>query len=687
MSRKDASVEHASLAAEIAKHDLAYHQNDAPSISDGDYDALKRRLLEIEQQYPTLAKGSPSQKVGAVASGKFAKVKHAVPMLSLDNAFSDEDVEAFLSQMKNFLGLPLETELAVTAEPKIDGLSMSLRYEGRKLVQAATRGDGDEGELVTTNVKTIKNIPHELPKSAPDVIEVRGEIYISNSDFAELNEKLIQAGEKPLANPRNGAAGSLRQQDVSITASRPLKFFAYAWGEAPELPADTQWGVVQAFKSWGLPVNPLMVLCQTGADLVAQYRKIEAQRATLGYDIDGVVYKLNDLALQRRLGFRTRSPRWAIAHKFSAVQATSILEAIDIQVGRTGALTPVARLKPVTVGGVVVSNATLHNEDEIARKDVRVGDTVIVQRAGDVIPQIVRVEARGVGTVPYQFPQVCPACGSPAEREEREGGKTDAVRRCTGGLICPAQRVERLKHFTSRNAFDIEGMGDKIVEEFYADGLIAGPQDIFTLQARDARSSKKLAQREGWGESSVANLFAAIEARREIALDRFIFGLGIRHVGETTARILARHYHSAEHLRDQMAQAAEGSEARAELEAIDGIGSIVAHAIVVFFSDVHSIEIYNALLAQVRPQKLEAVASASPVAGQTVVFTGSLERMTRDEAKAMAERLGAKVAGSVSKKTDLLVAGPGAGSKLKDAEKHGVKVIDEAGWFELVGQT
>jgi DNA ligase (NAD+) len=687
MSRKDAVAEHAKLAAEIAKHDLAYHQNDAPSISDGDYDALKRRLLEIEQQYPTLAKGSPSQKVGAATSGKFAKVKHAVPMLSLDNAFSDEDVEGFLSQMKNFLGLPLETELAVTAEPKIDGLSMSLRYEGRKLVQAATRGDGEEGELVTANVKTIKNIPHVLPKSAPDVIEVRGEIYMSNSDFAELNEKLIQAGEKPLANPRNGAAGSLRQQDVSITASRPLKFFAYAWGEAPKLPADTQWGVVQAFKSWGLPVNPLMVLCQTGADLLAQYRKIEAQRATLGYDIDGVVYKLNDLALQQRLGFRTRSPRWAIAHKFSAVQATTLLEAIEIQVGRTGALTPVARLKPVTVGGVVVSNATLHNEDEIARKDVRVGDTVIVQRAGDVIPQIVGVAARGVGTVPYQFPQVCPACGSPAEREEREGGKTDAVRRCTGGLICPAQRVERLKHFPSRNAFDIEGMGDKIVEEFYADGLIAGPQDIFTLQARDARSSKKLAQREGWGESSVANLFAAIEARREIALDRFIFGLGIRHVGETTARILARHYHSAEHLRDQMAQAAEGSEARAELEAIDGIGSIVAHAIVVFFSDVHSIEIYNALLAQVRPQKLEAVASASPVSGQTVVFTGSLERMTRDEAKAMAERLGAKVAGSVSKKTDLLVAGPGAGSKLKDAEKHGVKVIDEAGWFELVGQT
>ncbi|HEY5363482.1 MAG TPA: NAD-dependent DNA ligase LigA, partial [Aestuariivirga sp.] len=571
----------------------------------------------------------------------------------------------------------------------IDGLSMSLRYEGRKLVQAATRGDGEEGELVTANVKTIKNIPHELPASAPDVIEVRGEIYMSNSDFGVLNEKLIQAGEKPLANPRNGAAGSLRQQDVSITASRPLKFFAYAWGEAPKLPADTQWGVVQAFKSWGLPVNPLMVLCQTGADLVAQYRKIEAQRATLGYDIDGVVYKLNDLALQRRLGFRTRSPRWAIAHKFSAVQATSVLEAIDIQVGRTGALTPVARLKPVTVGGVVVSNATLHNEDEIARKDVRVGDTVIVQRAGDVIPQIVGVAQRGAGTVPYAFPKVCPACGSHAEREDRGGGKADAVRRCTGGLICPAQRVERLKHFASRNAFDIEGLGDKIVEEFYADGLVAAPQDIFTLQQRDARASKKLSQREGWGESSVANLFAAIEARREIALDRFIFALGIRHVGETTARLLARHYGSATQLRDQMkaAGASLDNDARQELQAIDGIGGIVAEAVIEFFEEPHNLEIYNALLKEIRPQPLEAMATSSPVAGQTVVFTGALEKMTRDEAKAMAERLGAKVAGSVSKKTDLLVAGPGAGSKLKDAEKHGVKVIDEAGWFELIGQT
>jgi DNA ligase (NAD+) len=626
--------------------------------------------------------------VGAAPSGKFAKVKHAVPMLSLANALADEEVEEFLARMKRFLGLPETAELAVTAEPKIDGLSMNLRYENRKLVQAATRGDGAEGENVTANILTIKNIPHELPAAAPDVIEVRGEVYMSNADFAVLNERLVAKGEKPLANPRNGAAGSLRQQDVSITASRPLKFFAYAWGEAPMLPADTQWGVVQAFKAWGLPVNPLMVLCRSGAELLAHYHRIETQRSSLGYDIDGVVYKLNDLKLQERLGFVSRSPRWAIAHKFSAEQATTVLEAIDIQVGRTGALTPVARLKPVTVGGVVVSNATLHNEDEIARKDVRIGDTVIVQRAGDVIPQIVGVAQRGKGAVPYQFPHICPACGSHAEREERDTGKADAVRRCTGGLICPAQRVERLKHFASRNAFDIEGLGDKIVQEFYNEGLIAAPQDIFTLQKRDARSLKKLATREGWGESSVANLFAAIEARRELALDRFIFALGIRHIGETTARVLARHYHSPEHLRDQMTLAGASAEndARHELESIDGIGAIVAEAVIEFFQEPHNLNIYDALLKEVRPQALEAVATSSPVAGKIVVFTGALEKMTREEAKAMAERLGAKVAGSVSKKTDLLVAGPGAGSKLKDAEKYGVEVINEAQWFERVGQ-
>ncbi len=688
MSRKEAASEHAKISEELAAHDRAYYQDDTPSVSDADYDRLRLRLLELESQYPTLAKGnSPSKKVGAAPLEKFGKVAHSVPMLSLANAFADEDVYDFLGRVRRFLNLADDAPVAVTAEPKIDGLSLALRYENRKLVQAATRGDGAEGENVTANVFYVKDIPQTLQGTAPDLIEIRGEIYMSSNDFAALNEKQSQLGEKLFANPRNAAAGSLRQLDPSITASRPLKFFAYAWGAAPHLPAQTQYEVVQAFKTWGLPVNPLMVLCHSAEELLAQYRLIEAQRATLGYDIDGVVYKVNDLALQARLGFVSRSPRWAIAHKFSAEQATTVLEAIDIQVGRTGALTPVARLKPVTVGGVVVSNATLHNEDEIARKDVRIGDTVILQRAGDVIPQIVGVAQRGADTVPYKFPQICPACGSHAEREEKASGKSDAVRRCTGGLICPAQRMERLKHFASRNAYDIEGLGDKIVEEFYAVGLIMSPQDIFTLEARDARSVKKLKDGEGWGESSVANLFSAIAARRKIALDRFIFALGIRHVGETTARVLARSYGSATSLRDQMkvAAASPENEARSELTAIDGIGDVVAEALIQFFDEPHNIEIFDTLLAEVEPQPLAAVAASSPVSGKTVVFTGALERMTREEAKAMAERLGAKVAGSVSMKTDLLVAGPGAGSKLKDAEKFGVEVIDEAAWFVRIG--
>jgi DNA ligase (NAD+) len=688
MSRAEAVAEHAKLVEELAKHDRAYYQADEPIVSDAEYDRLRQRLLALEKQYPTLAKASsPSKKVGAAPLEKFGKVTHAVLMLSLANAFSDEDVVEFLARVRRFLNLDDDVPVAVTAEPKIDGLSISLRYENRKLMQAATRGDGAEGENVTANVLTVKDVPQSLPDSAPDLIEVRGEIYMSNKDFSALNEKQIKAGEKPFANPRNAAAGSLRQLDPTITAARPLRFFAYAWGAAPHLPGKTQWDVVHAFKAWGLPINPLMVLCQSTDELLMHYRNIEARRATLDYDIDGVVYKVNDLALQARLGFVSRSPRWAVAHKFSAEQATTILEAIDIQVGRTGALTPVARLKPVTVGGVVVSNATLHNEDEIARKDVRVGDTVIVQRAGDVIPQIVRMVERAAKSVPYEFPKICPACGSHAEREEKASGKSDAVRRCTGGLICPAQRVERLKHFASRNAFDIEGLGDKIIEEFYADGLIMSPQDIFTLEKRDGRSLKKLKDREGWGESSVANLFAAIEARRKIALDRFIFALGIRHVGETTARVLARTYGSAQALRDQMklANASDENEAWTELTAIDGIGDVVAEALVQFFDEPHNVEIFDALLKEVEPQALAAVAASSPVSGKTVVFTGALERMTREEAKAMAERLGAKVAGSVSKKTDLLVAGPGAGSKLKDAEKYGVEVIDEAAWFALVG--
>jgi DNA ligase (NAD+) len=680
------AAQHASLVASINAHDIAYHQNDAPTISDADYDALRKQLLALEKALPNLKTGdSPEVKVGAAPSGKFAKVKHVVPMLSLSNAFEESDVTDFVERIRRFLNLNRDTELAFTAEPKIDGLSISLRYENGKLVQAATRGDGAEGENVTANVHVIPDVPQQLRNCPYSHFEVRGEIYMSHADFAALNAKQMKEGEPTFANPRNAAAGSLRQQDAAITRTRPLRFFAYSWGDVEALPATTQKGVVEAFANWGLPTNPLMRLCNSVEELLAQYRAIESQRANLGYDIDGVVYKLNDLALQERLGFVSRSPRWAIAHKFSAEQATTILEAIDIQVGRTGALTPVARLKPVTVGGVVVSNATLHNEDEIARKDVRIGDTVIVQRAGDVIPQVVSalLNKRPTNSQPYVFPTICPVCGSHAERELRATGKTDAVRRCTGGLVCFAQQVERLKHFASRNAFDIEGLGDKIIEEFHAAGLVKTPQDIFTLEVRDGGS---LAKQDGWGASSVANLFAAINARRTVNLDRFIFALGIRHVGETTARVLARAYGDAMRFRDVMIAAGQGdsSESWIELVSHDGIGDTVAEAIVQFFAEPHNREVVTALLQVVTPTALEAVRSNAAVGGKTVVFTGALERFTREEAKATAERLGAKVSGSVSKKTDILVAGPGAGSKLKDAEKYGVKILSEDQWLKLI---
>jgi DNA ligase (NAD+) len=683
LTPKMAAAELKRLAAEIAEHDKRYYQQDEPTISDAEYDELRKSNAALEAQFPELVlASSPSKSVGAAPQEKFGKVQHRVPMLSLANAFEDSDVEEFLGRVRRFLNLAEGSEIDVTAEPKIDGLSISLRYESGKLVQAATRGDGAEGENVTVNVMTIADVPNTLAGKAPAVLEVRGEIYMSHKDFAALNEKQGQAGDKVFANPRNAAAGSLRQLDSSITASRPLHFFAYAWGEAPELPGDTQYDVVMGFKRLGFPVNPLMKVCRSAAELLDAHRGIEAQRADLGYDIDGVVYKVNRLDWQQRLGFVSRSPRWAVAHKFAAEQATTVLEGIDIQVGRTGALTPVARLRPVTVGGVVVSNATLHNEDEIARKDLRIGDTVIVQRAGDVIPQITSVvlDKRQVSFTPYDFPDHCPACGSAATRENE-----DVVRRCTGGLICPAQRVERLKHFASRNAFDIEGLGDKIIEEFYRDGLIQSPQDIFTLAARNERSLKKLKDREGWGEASVKKLFEAIDQRRTVALDRFIFALGIRHVGETTARVLARAYGSAGVFKNQMVAAVPDSEALHELDSLDGIGVVVAQSITQFFSEPHNTEVVNELLKHVTPSALAAVQASSPVSGKTVVFTGALEMMTREEAKSMAERLGAKVAGSVSKKTNLLVAGPGAGSKLKDAEKHGVEVIDEAGWFKLVG--
>lgn len=704
LTPRKAKAEHKLLAAEVQAANDAYFQDDQPIMDDAAYDAKRRRLVALEEAFPALKQESDvSGKVGAKPSGKFAKIRHRVPMLSLDNAFSDEAVAEFVGRVYRFLGRKEEDGIAFTAEPKIDGLSLSLRYEKGELVAAATRGDGEEGEDVTLNARTISEIPKTLAgPDVPDIAEVRGEVYLGHADFAGINERQREKGLPEFANPRNAAAGSLRQLDVSVTAARPLRFFAYAWGEMPVLPAPTQFGVVEAFRRWGFRTNPLMKRCESVAELIAQYRLIESQRATLGYDIDGVVYKVDELALQARLGFVSRAPRWAIAHKFPAELATTVLEAIDIQVGRTGALSPVARLKPVTVGGVVVTNATLHNEDYIRGfdskglpirdgTDIRIGDTVTVKRAGDVIPRVEAVDLakRPADSKPYEFPTLCPACGSHATRElNPRSGKEDAIRRCTGGLICPAQAVERLKHFVSRDALDIDGLGDKQIEFFHGDPElpVREPADIFTLAMRDAANLKKLKDKEGFGAVSAKKLFDAIEDRRTPPLNRFIFGLGIRHIGETTARLLARHYGSFEALRAAgIAAADETSPERQELGAIDSVGPTVVEALIEFFGEPHNEELLDRLLAQVSPQPLEAVASASPVAGKIVVFTGALERMTRDEAKAMAERLGAKVAGSVSSKTDLLVAGPGAGSKLKDAAKHGVEVIDEAGWFDLVG--
>ena len=707
LTPRRARLEHRRLAAEVQAANDAYFQDDQPILDDATYDAKRQRLVALEEAFPELKEASGvSGKVGARPSGKFAKIRHRVPMLSLDNAFSDEAVAEFAARVYRFLGRKEEAGIAFTAEPKIDGLSLSLRYEKGELVSAATRGDGEEGEDVTVNARTIAEIPERLAGTdVPEIAEVRGEVYLGHADFAGINERQREKGLAEFANPRNAAAGSLRQLDASITASRPLRFFAYAWGEMPVLPAETQSGVVEAFARWGFRTNPLMKRCESVAEMIAQYRLIESQRATLGYDIDGVVYKVDDLALQARLGFVSRAPRWAIAHKFPAELATTILEAIDIQVGRTGALSPVARLRPVTVGGVVVTNATLHNEDYIRGydskgerirdgepPDIRVGDTVTVKRAGDVIPRVEAVDLskRPADAKPYEFPTHCPICGSEAVREHNpRTGKEDAVRRCTGGLICAAQTVERLKHFVSRDALDIDGLGDKQIEFFHSDPdlPVKEPADIFTLAARDAAHPlKKLKAKEGFGAQSVAKLFEAIEAARKPPLNRFIFGLGIRHVGETNARLLARHYGAFAALREALAEAADPSSPQwQELDAIDGVGPTVVEALLQFFGEPHNQEMLDRLLGEVDPQPLEAVVTTSPVAGKVVVFTGALERMTRDEAKAMAERLGAKVAGSVSSKTDLLVAGPGAGSKLKDAAKHNVEVIDEAGWFDLVG--
>lgn len=697
LTEAEAAQELARLAAEITQANRAYHTADAPEITDADYDALKRRNAAIEARFPGLKRGdSPTDQIGGDLAEGFGKVPHRVRMLSLENAFTAEEVAEFDARIRRFLNLSADAPLAMTAEPKIDGLSLSLRYEGGVLVQAATRGDGETGEDVTANARTIADIPARVT-DAPAVMEVRGEVYMSHADFAALNARQGAKGDKTFANPRNAAAGSLRQLDATITAARPLRFFAYSWGELSEPLAPTQSGALSRLAAMGFRTNPLTVLCRTPEELLAHHAMIERERAGLGYDIDGVVYKVDDLDLQRRLGFRSATPRWAIAHKFAAETAWTRLLSIDIQVGRTGALSPVARLQPVTVGGVVVSNATLHNEDYIAGRassgeairegrDIRVGDWVKVYRAGDVIPKIADVDLsrRDAGTVPYVFPDTCPECGSAAVREPG-----DAVRRCTGGMICPAQAVEKLKHFVSRHAFDIEGLGAKQIEMFFADELlpIREPADIFTLAARDAVNMAKLKNRNGFGDKSVKNLFQAIEDKRKIPLARLIFALGIRHVGETGAALLARHYGSWAAFERAMTAAEVGAGPDwAELTSIDGVGDVLAASVVTTFHQEAERRSIDRLVAMLEVEDAAPVVVAdSPVAGKTVVFTGTLEKMTRAEAKARAEALGAKVAGSVSAKTDLLVAGPGAGSKAKQAAALGIETIDEEAWLRLIG--
>ncbi|HZV19745.1 MAG TPA: NAD-dependent DNA ligase LigA [Sphingobium sp.] len=684
------------LAKEIAKHNRLYHAEDSPEISDAAYDALIRENNALEAAFPHLIRAdSPNRQVGAsVAASALAKIRHEKRMMSLDNAFAPEEVEEFVARVRRYLALPEDAVVAMTAEDKIDGLSLSLRYEKGQLVRAATRGDGEVGEDVTANVRFIPDIPQTLPGDAPDVFEARGEVYMEKAAFLALNARLMAEAEaaaqgrgeafdpesvRQFANPRNAAAGSLRQKDASVTASRPLRFLAHGWGvvSGGGLPAETQYGVMQAMVRWGIPVSPRLVLCRDSAAMLAQYRDIEAQRADLPYDIDGVVYKVDRLDWQERLGFVAKAPRWAIAHKFPAEQAETTLEAIDIQVGRTGKLTPVGRLKPVTVGGVVVSNVTLHNRDEIARLGVRPGDRVVVQRAGDVIPQVVDNLTPEEARAPYVFPDHCPECGSEAVAEE---GEVDV--RCTAGLICPAQRIERLRHFVSRAALDIEGLGDKTIREFFALGwLDHGPADIFRLK----RHREELLKREGWKDKSVDNLLAAIEARRAPDAARLLFGLGIRHVGAVTARDLLKAFVTLPALRETAEAAHAGDEAAAaRLLAIDGVGGVVVEALGDFFHEDHNQRIWDDLLGEVAPLPYVVAVKASAVSGKTIVFTGKLETMSRDEAKAQAEALGARAAGSVSAATDLVVAGPGAGSKLKKAAELGIEVIDEAAWAEIV---
>jgi DNA ligase (NAD+) len=774
LTKAAATAELKRLAGAIRAADAAYYQDDAPSLTDADYDALRQRLTAIEARFPELKLAdSPSDAVGAAPVGGFGKVTHLKPMLSLDNLFADEEVADFIARVRRFLNLKADEEVAVTAEPKIDGLSCSLLYEDGVLVRAATRGDGAVGEDVTANIRTLKDVPEKLKgKGHPARIEVRGEVYMTMSEFAAFQDAEETAGRKRPANPRNAAAGSLRQKDPTITAARPLRFFAYTWGDVSEPFAETQWDAVKAFKSWGLPVNPDMKRATTVEELLEVYHAIEARRASLGYDIDGVVYKVDRLDWQQRLGFVSRSPRWAAAHKFPAQQAMTQLLGIDIQVGRTGKLAPVARLAPVTVGGVVVSNATLHNEDEIARLGAMINDWVIVQRAGDVIPQIVRVveEKRPKDAKPYKFPTRCPFCDSEAVRGGGEGDE-EVDRRCTGGLICPAQAVERLKHFVSRRAFDIEGLGAKQIEEFFEKGVITAPQHIFSLKEQIAKAGlPPLAEWEGYGETSAKKLFDAIDKARKQKIDRFLNALGIRHIGETNALLLARHFGGIEEIEEIVARACEqrpndayrrlesiegvGPGALAKLldaaadlpskpaasfddslegalgaiaglnktsraalareygdwgtfrkevqsaakgrpgeylialAAINGFGAVAAEALVDFFAEKHNRAVVDALLREVEIESYMVLDTAnSKVAGKTVVFTGTLEKMTRDEAKQQAISLGAKVSGSVSSKTDIVIAGPGAGSKLADAQKHGVTVLSEDGWLKLVGKS
>ena len=688
LTAAQAKAEHAKLAAEIAGHDRRYYQEDAPTVSDAEYDALRQRYEAIEKHFPKLHTAeSLTRKVGAAPAARFAKVRHAVPMLSLGNAFSEEDVVAFVDRIRRFLRLADDEPIVFTAEPKIDGLSVSLRYEGGELVKGATRGDGAVGEDVTTNVRTLEDIPQRLRGRVPDVCEVRGEVYMTKSAFLELNERQKAAGKQLYVNPRNTAAGSLRQLDPSITASRPLRFFAYSWGEMTEMPADTQSGMVKWFAGHGFKTNPLMKVCRSVEALIKFHGEIEAQRAKLDYDIDGVVYKADRLDWQERLGFVGREPRWAIAHKFPAEQASTTINDIEIQVGRTGTLTPVAKLEPVTVGGVVVRNATLHNQDEIQRLGVRIGDTVRIQRAGDVIPQVLGVvEDQPRGPKPYHFPKTCPCpLKTDVVRETISGGGEGVRARCTGEFACPYQKTRHLEHFVSRRAFDIDGLGEKQIELFFENGWVKEPADIFTLQARN--KSIKLEEQEGYGETSVSNLFRAIESRRRIPLERFIYALGIPQVGETTATALARGYGSWEAFHAACMDLIKGeAEARAEMDALDQIGDTVIDSLTAYFGESHNRHMVERLTTQVTILDAEKPRKDSAVVGKTVVFTGSLEKMTRDEAKAMAERLGAKVAGSVSKKTDYVVAGPGAGSKLDRAREAGVTVLTEDEWFKLIGR-